>query len=121
MRTFLFGLLLGRATTLHFDAELLYLASLLHDLGLTTRFRGELPFEIQGAQAAAAFLAGAGLEPDRVATVWDGIALHCPAVSQYKRPGVALVAAGAGADVVGASLGRLRVGSRKIYFAHFRG
>ncbi len=112
MRTFLFGFLLGRATELHFDVELLYLASLLHDLGLTTRFRGELPFEIQGAQAAGTFLTGAGLGPDKVATVWDGIALHCSAVSQYKKPEVALVAAGAGADVVGASFGRLPVGSK---------
>jgi len=112
MRTFLFGFLLGRATELHFDVELLYLASLLHDLGLTTRFRGELPFEIQGAEAARAFLTGAGLGPDKVATVWDGIALHCSAVSQYKKPEVALVAAGAGADVVGASLASLPAGSK---------
>lgn len=112
MRTFLFGCLLGRATELHFDSELLYLASLLHDLGLTTSFRGELPFEIQGAQAAGTFLTGAGLGPDKVATVWDGIALHCSAVAQYKKPEVALVAAGAGADVVGVSLGSLPAGSK---------
>lgn len=119
MRTFLFGLLLGKATALNFDVELLYLASLLHDLGLTASFRGELPFEIQGAQAAAAFLTGAGLGADKVGTVWDGIALHCNAVSQYKRPEVALVATGAGADVVGASLGQLPVGSKDDILREF--
>ena len=30
------------------DAEMLYLACILHDLGLTEKFQGDLPFEIQG-------------------------------------------------------------------------
>src|ERR1700733_11384043 len=57
VRTFLFGSLVGRALGQKFDEEILYLACLLHDLGLTERFEGDQPFEIQGAQAAKAFLA----------------------------------------------------------------
>ena len=30
------------------DAEMLYLACILHDLGLTEKFQRDLPFEIQG-------------------------------------------------------------------------
>lgn len=30
------------------DAEMLCLACILHDLGLTEKFQGDLPFEIQG-------------------------------------------------------------------------
>src|SRR5438876_2111614 len=52
IRTFLFGSLIGRTQGQTFDEELLYLACILHDVGLTERFEGELPFEIQGAEAA---------------------------------------------------------------------
>ena len=37
-RTFLFGSLIGNASNLEFDSEILYLACILHDLGLTERF-----------------------------------------------------------------------------------
>ena len=43
VRTFLFGSLMGRATGQKFDEEVLYLACILHDLGLTERFEGDLP------------------------------------------------------------------------------
>jgi len=56
MRTFLFGSLVGRALEQKFDEEVLYLACILHDIGLTERFQGDLPFEIQGAEAARHFL-----------------------------------------------------------------
>ena len=38
LRTFIFGDLLGQAANLNYDLEILYLGSLLHDLGLTERF-----------------------------------------------------------------------------------
>src|ERR1700693_2402847 len=46
VRTFLFGSLVGRALGQKFDEEILYLACILHDLGLTEKFQGESPFEI---------------------------------------------------------------------------
>ncbi len=55
MRTYLFASLTGRALGQRFDEELLFLACTLHDLGLTERFQGDLPFELQGAEAARAF------------------------------------------------------------------
>ncbi len=48
MRTYLFGALVGRSQKMDFDMELLYLACILHDIGLTTRFMRERPFEIEG-------------------------------------------------------------------------
>lgn len=104
MRTYLFGALIGRAAGLAFDEELLYLACILHDLGLTERFIGARPFEIEGALAAESFLRGQGLPAARAAVVWDGIAMHPLAISQYKQPEIKLVASGAAADVVGAGL-----------------
>jgi hypothetical protein len=106
-RTFLFGSLAGRARGLNFDEELLYLACILHDLGLTERFSGDLPFEIQGAQAAKRFLEEQAYARDRAAIVWDGIAMHPLRIGQFKRPEISLVGDGAGADVLGPDLSEI--------------
>ena len=106
-RTFLFGALIGNASNLKFDSEILYLACILHDLGLTERFAGPLPFEIQGAQSARAFLTDNGLPNDQANMVWDGIAMHPSAIASFKQPEIALVSAGAGADVVGSDLEKI--------------
>ena len=100
-RTFLFGALTGKASGLKVDHELLYIACILHDLGLTGQFVGDLPFEIQGAQAASRFLEAHGLAKDKSAIVWNGIAMHASAIGEFKQPEIALVGAGAGADVIG--------------------
>lgn len=59
-----------------FDDELVFLACLLHDLGVTDIGRGDQRFEVDGADAAANFLRGHGLSEDRIVTVWQTIALH---------------------------------------------
>jgi len=46
MPTFHFGALIGREQKMTVDEEILFLACALHDLGLTTRCQGSLPFEI---------------------------------------------------------------------------
>jgi hypothetical protein len=107
VRTFLFGALIGNANNFKFDFEILYLTCILHDLGLTERFVGPLPFEIQGAQAARAFLTEHGLPNDQANVVWEGIAMHPFAMASFKQPEIALVAAGAAADVVGSDLERI--------------
>jgi hypothetical protein len=101
LRTFLLGSLTGRARGMKFDEELLYLACILHDLGLTEPFAGELPFEIQGAQAALRFLQDRKYATEKAEIVWDGIAMHPLRIGQFKRPEIALVGEGAGADVLG--------------------
>ncbi len=100
VRTFLFGSLVGRALGQKFDEEILYLACLLHDLGLTERFQGESPFEIQGAETAKRFLEEHAYAKEKLGIVWDGIAMHASAIGQYKQPEIALVGEGAGADVI---------------------
>jgi hypothetical protein len=108
VRTFLFGSLIGRALGAKFDEELLYLACILHDLGLTERFEGELPFEIQGAEAARHFLEEQAYAKDRAAIVWDGIAMHASLIGHYKQPEIKLVGEGAGADVVGPDFSQIK-------------
>src|SRR5438094_913037 len=82
-RTFLFGALTGKASGLKVDHELLYIACILHDIGLTEQFVGDLPFEIQGAQAASRSLEAHGLAEDKSAIVWDGIAMHAAAIGEF--------------------------------------
>jgi hypothetical protein len=101
MRTFYFGALIGSRQNLSFDGEIFFLACALHDLGLTQKYQGTQPFEIQGAEAARGILSAAGLTSEKTGIVWDGIAMHPHTISAFKRPEISLVGAGAGADVVG--------------------
>jgi HD domain len=107
-RTYLLGSLAGRALGQKFDEELLYLACILHDLGLTEHFEGDLPFEIQGAEAAKHFLQEQAYAQEKSAIVWDGIAMHASRIGQFKQPEIALVGAGAGADVLGPDLSAIK-------------
>jgi hypothetical protein len=107
-RTFYLGALLGDAQKLQADLEILFIACMLHDLGLTPRHEGELPFEIQGAQAANSLLSKAGFQQDKCEIVWDGIAMHTHPIADFKRPEISLVGAGAGSDVTGADISLLR-------------
>lgn len=108
VRTFLLGSLMGRALGHPFDEELLYLACILHDLGLTERYEGDLPFEIQGAEAARRFLQEQAYPPERSGIVWDGIAMHASRIGQFKQPEIRLVGEGAGADVLGPDFSRIK-------------
>jgi len=99
-RSFVFAA--GAAHTLGkvFDAELLYVACLLHDLGLTDSAPAQTRFEVEGADAALAFLEGRGLEAKQSEVVWDAIALHTTLViPQRKCPEVALCQLGTAIDV----------------------
>jgi hypothetical protein len=108
LRTYLFGELLGRAKKLTFDSELFYLGAVLHDLGQTERFMGKQRFEVDGADAAAAFLKDKEVPAELIEVVWDAVALHTSVgIVERKRPEIALVSAGAGADVVGFGVAQL--------------
>jgi hypothetical protein len=108
LRTFVFGALVGKAQSLRYDEELVFLASVLHDLGLTAEFRGAERFEVVGADAADAFLKDQGVNPERREIIWDAIAFHTSVgIASRKRPEIALVHIGAGVDVIGLELDRL--------------
>jgi hypothetical protein len=102
-RVFLFGALHGRRMGLEPDLELLYVAAMFHDMGLTERYRtSHLRFEVDGANAARDFLLQHGVDAADARKVWLGIALHTtPGVPQFLDPEIALVIAGVETDVVG--------------------
>lgn len=102
-RVYFWGSLLGRRRKLRFDPELLYVAAMFHDIGLTSRYRdSQLRFEVDGANAARDFLRSHGIAESDIATVWAAIALHTtPGIPQHMHPEIALIQAGAGMDVAG--------------------
>lgn len=102
-RVFLFGALRGRRRGLTFDPELLYVAALFHDLGLTEKYAtSRQRFEIDGADAARDFLLRHGLAPEQTHIAWRAIALHTtPEIPYRMEPEVALVTAGVEVDVLG--------------------
>jgi hypothetical protein len=100
LRTYVFGELVARSGQMTLDSELFFLGAVFHDLGLTERFVAADRFEIDGADAAAAFLSERGWSDTRIAVVWDAIALHSTfAIPQRKQPEIALVQVGAGIDI----------------------
>jgi HD superfamily phosphodiesterase len=102
-RVFWYGSWHGRRQGLGFDPELLYIAAMFHDLGLSERFRGSgQRFEVDGADEARRFLQGNGVPEDRICRVWTAIARHTrPAILGFRAPEVELVAAGVEFDVLG--------------------
>src|ERR1700741_3795518 len=71
MRSWLFGVLLSESAERAPDAELLAVATILHDLGLTDRYTAENRFEVDGANAARSFLKGRGISTQQMQVVWD--------------------------------------------------
>lgn len=104
-RTYLFGAALGTRDGLDWDAELLFVSAMLHDLGLTTFIGGDGPFEQRGAAAAESWLTGQGWPADRAALVAAAIRMHMDVGrAGRERPEVALLHFGAAADVTGMRL-----------------
>lgn len=101
-RTWWWSEFLGQKRGLKYDREAVYLASLLHDLGLTEEFAADQRFEVDGADAASRFLLANGYAESKAQLVWDAIALHASAgIADRKEPEVALVHMGAHVDVMG--------------------
>src|SRR3954454_11413596 len=95
-RVFLWAALQAEQLHLRYDAELLYVGAMFHDVGLLEGHRSaDERFEIDGANAARRFLERHGVPEERVMTVWESIALHTtPEVPRYKQPEVRLVSLG---------------------------
>jgi HD domain len=80
IRSFLFARLVaeheGSSSDAAYDEELLFAATVMHDLGLGEQARGQARFEVEGADLAAAVLRGQGVADSDIDRVWEAIALH---------------------------------------------
>lgn len=102
-RVYYFGAIAGKQRSIDFDPELLYAGAMFHDIGLMPSHSSPSDrFEVDGANAASAFLKARGIARQDLDTVWTAIALHTtPGIPQYMHPVVALVTAGVEMDVLG--------------------
>ena len=120
MRSWLFGVLLSESAERAPDAELLAVATILHDLGLTDRYTAENRFEVDGANAARSFLKGRGISTQQMQVVWDAIALHTTrSIALHKEPEVVMTHSGITADVLGAGLDRIPHDKQGAILAEF--
>lgn len=102
MRSWLFANYLGALKGIVFDAEVLALSTLLHDITLNEKFAGPRRFEVEGADIARRFATENGVHGRRAQLIWDGVALNStPSIGLYKEAEVALCTAGICLDVVG--------------------
>ena len=76
-RAYVWAAAYGTAEGVPFDAELLYVAALFHDLGLVPAFDSHtVAFEEAGGHLAGVFAAGAGWPPERRRRLSDVIVRH---------------------------------------------
>ena len=89
IRSFLFARLLAhheaRLDDADYDEDLLFAATVMHDLGLGERATGEARFEVEGADLAAAVLRRHGVAERDVDRVWEAIALHASLGIAHRR------------------------------------
>src|SRR4051812_3705416 len=101
IRSYLFAAMMAghRGLEREVDLDLLFLSCVLHDIGLSDKGNGKQRFEVDGADAAAEFLAGQGLPGAKVDLVWEAIALHTsPGIAERRGVLAHLTRAGVGAD-----------------------
>jgi hypothetical protein len=120
-RVYFWGAMSGKSKRLVYDPELLYVASMFHDLGLTAQFAdSRLRFEVDGANAARDFLRACGISEGDIETVWNAVALHTtPGIPEFMRPEIALLQAGAGMDVAGRGFEHYTEAQRNAVVAAF--
>ena len=107
-RSFQFAALIACAEGLVVDMEVVYIGTLLHDVGLADSLAGPDRFEARGANAARSLLLEAGMHPARVANVWDVIALHAiSTLAAHKSPETSLANRGISIDVRGVGFDKL--------------
>ncbi len=120
-RVFFFGALAGQERGLTFNLELLYAATMFHDVGLMPSHSSDnLRFEVDGANAARDFLLSYNVDASDIEKVWTGIALHTtPGVPEFMHPVIALTTAGVELDVLGLTYDRYPDAIREAVVAAF--
>jgi hypothetical protein len=102
IRSWLFAARLGQLKDVAFDAEVVAVGTLLHDVTLNEAFAGPRRFEVEGADLARTFARECGFDERRAQLIWDSVALNStPSIGLYKEAEVALCTAGVCLDVVG--------------------
>jgi hypothetical protein len=82
-----------------YDRDLLFAATVMHDLGAGALAKGDARFEVEGADLAAAVLRENALAEPDVDRVWEAIALHTsPGIAERRGLLAYLTREGVGID-----------------------
>ena len=103
LRSYYFGELLaaheGCLDDAAYDRDLLFAATVMHDLGVGALAKGEARFEVEGADLAAAVLREHGVAEPDTDRVWEAIALHTsPGIAERRGLLAYLTREGVGID-----------------------
>ena len=102
VRSYAWAVELAQHDEVHFDPEILYVAAVLHDIGLVPAYDTGGCFEIDGADAAERFVREGGQPDDRARAIHDVIAQHMlEELPPKPAPEVALLWDSTGTDVTG--------------------
>ncbi|MDG4718112.1 hypothetical protein [Thalassospira aquimaris] len=103
LRSFAFGVALGKYHNVRFDREMLYIASILHDISLgSAQCDGPRSFEVEAASCAHGWLCDQSYDRDKADIIHEAMALHSAVCHTGPRdPEGLLLHLGAGVDVVG--------------------
>jgi len=105
LRSHAFAVALAAEMKLRFDPEILFIGSILHDLGLTERCADNDTFELSGARAARSFCQTTGMDSQQSDLIHEMVALHnAIGIADTREAEIALLHFGAGADVIGLHL-----------------
>src|SRR5215510_6229483 len=95
VRSWLFAVQLAELQDVSYDEEVVAVASLLHDLGLTKKYQGKRRFEVEGADAARALAEAGGMDERRAQLLWYAVALNATlSISPYAEREVGICTAG---------------------------
>ena len=100
IRSFFFSQLASKAGRIDHDVELVYVATILHDVGLTEAHMSERErFEVDGANVARDLVKRHDAADNRSDLVWDAVVMHYSSeLAKWKQPEVQLVNAGIAVD-----------------------
>ena len=105
-RVYLWAAAYGRQQGISYDAELLFVAAMFHDISLAPEFDSHtVSFEVAGGHVARVFAAGAGWPRDRRERLAEVIERHMwPDVDVADDPEGHLLSRAAAVDIVGKNL-----------------
>lgn len=121
IRAYVWAAAFGAAHGVEFDRELLFVAAVLHDLGLVERFDNHsTPFEVAGGDVAWVFAAGAGWPVPRRARLAEVVVRHMwDEVDRDEDPEGFLLARSTGVDISGRHVGDFPAGFRAEVLARY--
>ena len=125
IRAYLWGAIYARRNGIAVDTELLYVAAMLHDLGLVAAFDSHtIDFEYAGGHVAWVFCAGLGWPAQRRKRVADVIVQHMwnesdPALDPGREPEGHVLAVSTGMDISGGRVDEIPVPLRTEVLARY--